>query len=127
MELSNLLFNYGYTTYFGYTIYRTDHWCTTWCIYEYDVTEQSFRLFLCKITIPHTSLLIFLWCSMFSRACGNRHGLVRKYGLNLCRQCFREYSADIGFNKVIQISTHSLQPCLISGSHREWHKIRENQ
>merc|ERR1712071_751694 len=22
------------------------------------------------------------------RACANRHGLVRKYGLNLCRQCF---------------------------------------
>ena len=35
-----------------------------------------------------------------SRACANKHGLVRKYGLNLCRQCFREYSADIGFKKV---------------------------
>ncbi|EFX72688.1 hypothetical protein GHT06_011866 [Daphnia sinensis] len=34
------------------------------------------------------------------RACANRHGLVRKYGLNLCRQCFREYSADIGFKKL---------------------------
>ncbi|KAJ1552775.1 hypothetical protein HK405_010069, partial [Cladochytrium tenue] len=26
-------------------------------------------------------------------------GLIRKYGLNLCRQCFREYSKDIGFIK----------------------------
>jgi len=34
------------------------------------------------------------------RACANKHGLVRKYGLNLCRQCFREYSADIGFKKL---------------------------
>jgi ribosomal protein S14 len=31
------------------------------------------------------------------RACGNRWGLIRKYGLNLCRQCFREYAKDIGF------------------------------
>lgn len=36
----------------------------------------------------------------FSRACSNRHGLIRKYGLNLCRQCFREYAGDIGFKKV---------------------------
>ncbi|CAH1981340.1 unnamed protein product [Acanthoscelides obtectus] len=34
------------------------------------------------------------------RACSNRHGLIRKYGLNICRQCFREYAADIGFKKV---------------------------
>ena len=26
-------------------------------------------------------------------------GLIRKYGLNICRQCFREKSADIGFHK----------------------------
>ncbi|EZA51216.1 40S ribosomal protein S29, partial [Ooceraea biroi] len=41
-----------------------------------------------------------------SRACANRHGLIRKYGLNLCRQCFREYAADIGFKK----ATHYLKP-----------------
>merc|ERR1711971_1111601 len=35
------------------------------------------------------------------RACSNRHGLIRKYGLNMCRQCFREYSADIGFQKLL--------------------------
>ncbi|XP_047537032.1 40S ribosomal protein S29 isoform X1 [Vanessa atalanta] len=33
------------------------------------------------------------------RACSNRHGLIRKYGLNICRQCFREYAHDIGFKK----------------------------
>ena len=26
-------------------------------------------------------------------------GLIRKYGLNMCRQCFREYAKDIGFVK----------------------------
>ena len=33
------------------------------------------------------------------RACGNRWGLIRKYGINMCRQCFREYAKDIGFVK----------------------------
>lgn len=32
--------------------------------------------------------------------CSNRHGLIRKYGLNMCRQCFRQYAKDIGFIKV---------------------------
>lgn len=35
-----------------------------------------------------------------SRVCKHSAGLVRKYDLNLCRQCFREKAKDIGFNKV---------------------------
>ncbi|KAL9099176.1 MAG: hypothetical protein Q9163_005292 [Psora crenata] len=35
-----------------------------------------------------------------SRVCTHRAGLIRKYGLNICRQCFREKSQDIGFTKV---------------------------
>jgi hypothetical protein len=35
-----------------------------------------------------------------SRICANHWGLIRKYGLNICRQCFREYAKDIGFVKV---------------------------
>ncbi|KPP66373.1 40S ribosomal protein S29-like, partial [Scleropages formosus] len=34
-----------------------------------------------------------------TRVCSNRHGLIRKYGLNMCRQCFRQYAKDIGFVK----------------------------
>ncbi|XP_075860298.1 small ribosomal subunit protein uS14-like [Microcebus murinus] len=34
------------------------------------------------------------------RVCLNLHGLIRKYGLNMCRQCFRRYSKDIGFIKL---------------------------
>ncbi|CAI8058541.1 40S ribosomal protein S29 [Geodia barretti] len=34
------------------------------------------------------------------RVCANRHGLIRKYGLHMCRQCFRENAAEIGFLKV---------------------------
>jgi ribosomal protein S14 len=35
-----------------------------------------------------------------SRVCAHRAGLIRKYGLNICRQCFREKATDIGFVKV---------------------------
>ena len=34
-----------------------------------------------------------------SRVCNNRRGIIRKYGLDICRRCFREYAADIGFTK----------------------------
>ncbi|CEP60421.1 40S ribosomal protein uS14 LALA0_S01e10506g [Lachancea lanzarotensis] len=33
------------------------------------------------------------------RVCASHQGLIRKYGLNICRQCFREKANDIGFNK----------------------------
>ncbi|KAH8157359.1 hypothetical protein CIB48_g10886 [Xylaria polymorpha] len=33
------------------------------------------------------------------RICAHRAGLVRKYGLDLCRQCFREQASRIGFIK----------------------------
>jgi ribosomal protein S14 len=35
-----------------------------------------------------------------SRVCAHKAGLIRKYGLMVCRQCFREKSTDIGFIKV---------------------------
>lgn len=38
--------------------------------------------------------------SLCSRVCKHKAGLIRKYDLNLCRQCFREKAKDIGFNKV---------------------------
>ena len=31
--------------------------------------------------------------------CGRRKGLIRRYSLNVCRQCFREVAHDIGFKK----------------------------
>ncbi|KAJ7642283.1 ribosomal protein S14p/S29e-domain-containing protein [Mycena rosella] len=34
------------------------------------------------------------------RLCAHQAGLIRKYGLDLCRQCFREKSSAIGFVKV---------------------------
>ncbi|XP_075401030.1 small ribosomal subunit protein uS14-like [Tenrec ecaudatus] len=35
-----------------------------------------------------------------SCVCSNRHGLIRKYGLNMCHQCFCQYVKDIGFIKL---------------------------
>ncbi|KAE9983547.1 40S ribosomal protein S29 [Venturia inaequalis] len=37
------------------------------------------------------------------RVCTHPAGLIRKYGLNICRQCFRERSTDIGFTKVCHL------------------------
>ncbi|CAG5133888.1 unnamed protein product [Candidula unifasciata] len=34
------------------------------------------------------------------RVCNNSHDLIRKYGFNICRRCFRQYSDDIGFKKL---------------------------
>ncbi|SMO76727.1 30S ribosomal protein S14 [Halorubrum cibi] len=33
------------------------------------------------------------------RRCGREQGLVGKYDINLCRQCFREVARDMGFEK----------------------------
>ncbi|XP_057646194.1 40S ribosomal protein S29-like [Chionomys nivalis] len=32
--------------------------------------------------------------------CSNRQGLVQKYWLNTCCQCFHQYAKDIGFIKL---------------------------
>ena len=34
------------------------------------------------------------------RRCGRRRGLIRRHGLRLCRQCFREGGPEIGFKKM---------------------------
>jgi small subunit ribosomal protein S29e len=41
---------------------------------------------------------------VYSRLCAHQAGLIRKYGLDLCRQCFREKAAAIGFVKVMSQS-----------------------
>jgi small subunit ribosomal protein S14 len=34
------------------------------------------------------------------RICGRKQGLVRKYGIYFCRQCFRENARKMGFKKL---------------------------
>ncbi|RYC58027.1 hypothetical protein CHU98_g8179 [Xylaria longipes] len=46
------------------------------------------------------------------RVCTHKAGLIRKYGLNLCRQCFREKAADVGFVKLAR-STGKLETDLL--------------
>lgn len=43
-----------------------------------------------------------------SRVCTHPAGLIRKYGLLICRQCFREKSQDIGFIKVGIVMTYTI-------------------
>ncbi len=31
--------------------------------------------------------------------CGRTGGHISKYGLNICRQCFRDYALELGFKK----------------------------
>lgn len=50
-----------------------------------------------SLSLSNKQINLFLIYS--SRVCSNRHGLIRKYGLNMCRQCFRQYAKDIGFVK----------------------------
>ncbi|MCD6591136.1 MAG: 30S ribosomal protein S14 [Candidatus Aenigmarchaeota archaeon] len=33
------------------------------------------------------------------RRCGKRRGVINKYGLLYCRQCFREIAEELGFKK----------------------------
>ena len=33
------------------------------------------------------------------RICGKTEGVINKYGLQYCRQCFREIAEDLGFKK----------------------------
>ncbi len=33
------------------------------------------------------------------RRCGSYGSVIRRYGLNLCRQCFREVAKQLGFEK----------------------------
>jgi len=33
------------------------------------------------------------------RICLNKRGFIGKYGLNLCRKCFRDIATDLGFKK----------------------------
>ncbi len=33
------------------------------------------------------------------RRCGRTRGHIQKYGLNVCRQCFREIATNLGFKK----------------------------
>uniref|UniRef100_A0A0G4HFT3 40S ribosomal protein S29 n=1 Tax=Chromera velia CCMP2878 TaxID=1169474 RepID=A0A0G4HFT3_9ALVE len=44
------------------------------------------------------------------KVCSNRHGLIRKYGLDICRQCFRERATQIGFVKRATQKEKGIEP-----------------
>ena len=49
------------------------------------------------IKMPHTRLKGK--GSRECRRCGTHRGLIRAYGLTICRRCFREVAGKIGFEK----------------------------
>ncbi|PQP93518.1 40S ribosomal protein S29 isoform X1 [Prunus yedoensis var. nudiflora] len=51
-----------------------------------------------------------LFVTLDSRVCGNPHGLIRKYALMCCRQCFRSNAKEIGFIKDISFCTRFPAP-----------------
>ena len=57
---------------------------------------------VCSCFIEQIRFFFFLmdFNGLISRVCAHRLGLIRKYGLDICRQCFRERAYDIGFTKV---------------------------
>ncbi|KAJ4834743.1 hypothetical protein Tsubulata_012576 [Turnera subulata] len=50
------------------------------------------------------------------RVCGNPHGIIRKYGLMCCRQCFRSNAKEIGFIK----DCFARQQVLCTAIVRDW-------
>ncbi|CAL9118114.1 unnamed protein product [Musa textilis] len=51
------------------------------------------------------------------QVCGNPHGLIRKYGLMCCRQCFHSNAKEIGFIKLHPPGT----VCATDSSSHYWH------
>ena len=54
---------------------------------------------LCARASASERLTEVLFYDERSRVCENQWAIIRKYDLNICRQCFREYAKDIGFVK----------------------------
>jgi len=79
--------------------------------YMYALRNNTGRGRLTPVTLYSFHTIVTRYCStgthmflsslhLHSTRAGNGHGLIRKYDLNMCRQCFREKASDIGFVKV---------------------------
>jgi hypothetical protein len=64
----------------------------------------SFVIFACVDCVAGVSELLYrpprISALVYSRKCGAIKGVIRKYGLMICRRCFREKAEEIGFQKV---------------------------
>ncbi|WAQ92835.1 hypothetical protein PtA15_17A317 [Puccinia triticina] len=60
------------------------------------------------------------------KVCNHVAGLIRKYGLNICRQCFRERAAAIGFVKNLHRTEARVVP-LLHGSSARWATPKTHQ
>ena len=69
-----------------------------------------------KVVLPHkwrTHPRTYGKDSRACRVCNNTHGLIRKYGLNICRKCFRERANLIGFKQTKWVNKKIIQFLLI--------------
>jgi hypothetical protein len=76
---------------------------------EFAVSVVFFGLYICDGYVSDISI-VFLFTA-------NQLGIIRKYGIMMCRQCFRERAFDIGFQKVglcCLLSEYKLLWCIIS-------------
>jgi len=80
------------------------HWYAYACAEHYPPFRARRLALACEIdgvltavrTLSLTGPVLPLLCS---RICHSLRGLIRKYDLDICRRCFREYAKDIGFVK----------------------------
>ncbi|MQL84822.1 hypothetical protein Taro_017347 [Colocasia esculenta] len=61
------------------------------------------------------------------RVCGNPHGLIRKYGLMCCRQCFRSNAKEIGFIKYPQDAVSIVAKALLCFNNATVYKNCDDQ
>lgn len=84
-------------------------WPFKWCMmverFElqfWDTINLNYNVQAFVLCLDWWYVIVIFVCS--SRVCGNPHGLIRKYGLMCCRQCFRSNAKEIGFIKVVLYS-----------------------
>ncbi len=74
------------------------------------MVEEEYQKIMKQIAHKKAKLIRFLKCNKpkerkFGKGaircvrCGRHQGVIRRYGLNLCRQCFREVAKELGFKK----------------------------
>lgn len=83
-------------------VYLHLNFISDWSFDDY-AYAHSYCLMFANALLFHLHFNLFLTIAFFSflsRVCGNSHGLIRKYGLMCCRQCFHSNAKAIGFIKV---------------------------
>lgn len=84
----------------NFLIHHNYAWFTKGLLFKIDLLDQNLLTLYLGPYLPQFCLVLAK-SDVFldSRVCGNPHGIIRKYGLMCCRQCFRSNAKEIGFIK----------------------------